>query len=396
MELFRQRGLRERLRSLDLLIFFPDPVTSATQFGEVVGASFFDFPLLELQSLRLVCLDAAQSWEEFLIYDGVFSRSLPKLKHLSLVQCWGGLTSWVVGLTSFHLEFREPWSIWSDEFLAFLEGSSGTLEVLSFDNIGFMDYGGEPLSLTNLKELKLKRVTDPANLFLHLALPTFGSLVTLRVRFSDGTATFSATNPSGVVLQVVESQGDVFSCCANGLALSWWTQISALDLDLHGSQEVSDSDVGDFYRSIPSLEIIEMRTGSHLHEMFRPLLPINRALHPSLKLVRLPVPRGVRDEFFAVLTTTTHARKVMGSSIWSIECICDESCEEVSNQWAVYCERSGFENPGIAKFMRDPGFLDRQRNILDDHSAETVSDPGASDSKVGHAPPCFMSSDTPI
>jgi len=391
VNLFGERELRERLQSLGLLIFFPDPVMSG--FNQVKGTDLFAHPLPELQSLRLVYLDAAQSWEEFLMHGDISSRSLPKLKHLSLVHCWGGLTEWVVGLTSFHLEFRDLWDIQSDEFITFLERNSGTLEVLSLDNIGFSDYSDGPVTLTNLKELRLKRITDPDDLFLHLTLPTFGSLVTLRVRFSNGIATFSATNASGAALRVIESQGDAFSCCTNGLALSWWAQISTLDLDLHGSREVSDSDVGDLYRSIPSLGTVEIRTVSHLREIFRPLLPIDRGLHPSLRLVRLPVPGGVRDEFFAVLATTSHGRKAMGCTTWSIECICDQSCEEISNQWVTCCERSGFDHPGIAKFMRDPGFLDRQREILDDHPAETVSIPEPDDSKVSDAPSYFMPSD---
>lgn len=47
----------------------------------------------------------------------------------------------------------------------------------------------------------------------------------------------------------------------------------------------------------------------------------------------------------------------MGCVMWSIECICSESFEEVSYQRANYCEKNGFDNPGIAKFMRDPGFF---------------------------------------
>ena len=393
VELFGQHRLPERLQSLDLLIFFPDPVTPAANLGGVMYTQFFTRRLKELHSLRLVCLDAAQLWEEFPIHDRIFSRSLPKLKHLSLVQCGGGLTSWVVGLTTFHLEFRDLWNFRSDKFLTFLEGNRGTLEVLSLDNIEFSDYSGRPVTLTYLKVLKLKRIADPVNLFLHLALPTFGSLARLRVRFSNDIATFSATNSTGAVLQVIENQGDVFSCCENGLALSWWTRISALDLDLHGSQEVLDSDIEDFYRSIPSLETMEIRTVSHLYGIFRPLLSINHALHPSLKLVRLPVPREARDDFFAVLATTSHGRKAMGCAIWSIECICDESCEEVSNQWAIYCKKNSFSNPWIVKFMRDPGFLDRQK-ILEGHPAETTSIPKASDSKASHVPSNFLPSDT--
>jgi len=394
VELFGELWGPERLQSLDLLIFFPDPVTPVINFGEVMDIHFSDLRLQGLRSLRLACLDAAQLLEEFPIHDGIFSRSLPELKHLSLVQCWGGLTSWVVGLTSFHLEFRDLWDIWSDEFLAFLGGNSETLEVLSLDNIGFSDYSGEPVTLTNLKKLELKRIADPVNLFLHLTLPAFGSLARLRVRFSNGVATFSATNTSGAVLQVVENQEDVFSCCSNGLALSWWTQISTLDLDLHGSQEVSDSDIEEFYRSIPSLETLEIRTVSHLYGIFRPLLSINRALHPSLKLARLPVPREARDDFFAVLATTSYGRKAMGCAIWSLECVCDESGEGVSNQWAIYCEKNGFGDPGIVKFMRDPGFLDRQRKIFEGYPMETVSILEAGGSKASHVSPHLMPSDT--
>ena len=80
------------------------------------------------------------------------------------------------------------------------------------------------------------------------------------MRFSSGMATFSATNNSGVVLQVVESQEDDFFYCTNGLAFYWWTQISTLDLDLRGSQEAPRLDFEDLYHNIPSLETMEIRT----------------------------------------------------------------------------------------------------------------------------------------
>jgi hypothetical protein len=396
-ELFGYGGPRERLRSLDLLLFFPDPITSSTPgFGEVEYIDFFRRPLLELESLRLICLDATQSCEEFFIHDGIFSQSLPKLKRLSLVHCWGGLTGWIVGLTSFHLEFRQFWDIKSGEFVAFLENNRGTLEVLSLDNIEFSDWGGEPVDLTSLKELKLKRITDPANLFPHFKLPKFEGLTTLRVRFSDGVATFSATNISGAVLQVVESQEEVFSCCTNGLAFSWWMQISTLDLDLHGSRGVSDLDVEDFYHSIPSLETMEIRTVSHLREIFYPLLLAERVLNPSLKLLRLPVPREVQDDVFTALTTISHGRKAVGCAIWSIECICDESREEVSNQWAIYCERNDFDDSGIVKFVRDPGFLGRQRKVSERHPAGTIPVSEVTISKASYAPSYFTLSDTAV
>ena len=396
-ELFGYGGPRKRLQSLDLLLFFPNPITSSTPgFGEVKDINFFHHPLPELESLRLVCLDATQSCEEFFIHDDIFSKSLPKLKRLSLVHCWGGLTGWIVGLTSFHLEFRYSWDIQSGEFVAFLESNHGTLETLSLDNIEFSDWSGEPVNLANLKELKLKRITDPANLFPHFLLSRFEDLTTLRVRFSDGVATFSATNASGAVLQVVESQEDVFSCCANGLALSWWTQISTLDLDLHGSREVSDLDIEDFYHSIPSLETMEIRTVSHLREIFHPLILAKRVLHPSLKLLRLPVPREVQDAVFTALTTISHERKAVGCTMWSIECICDGSCEESSNQWAIYCKRNDFDDPGIVKFVKDPGFLGRQRKVSVRHPTGTVPVSEVNISKASCAPSYFTLSDTAV
>ncbi|KAF9650054.1 hypothetical protein BDM02DRAFT_1531878 [Thelephora ganbajun] len=328
-ELFGGCGPRGRLRSLDLL-FFSDLTT--TGFDELEQNSFFNGPLPELESLRLVCLDTAQAREEFIIHDGIFPGSLPKLKRLSLVHCWGGLISWVVGLTSFHLEFRHSREIQSVEFAAFLKNSNGTLEVLSLDNIGFSGSYGEPATLANLKGLKLKRVADPSGLFQHVTLPTFKNLTTLRVRFSDGIATFSATDDSGVVLQVIESQEDTFSYCTNGLAFYGWTQVSTLDLDLHGSRDVSASDVENLYHSIPSLDIMEIRTVSNLRNILLRLLPTKHVLHPSLKLLQLQVPRGAREEVFAALTTVTYRRKAMGCVLWDIECICDESCGKVSNQ----------------------------------------------------------------
>ena len=388
-------GPRERLRSLDLLIFFPDPMTpSLERFDEVKGTRFFSRPLLELQSLRLVCLDVDRSWEVFSIYDDIFSRSLPKLKHLSLVHCWGGLTGWVTGLTSFHLEFRNLWEVRSAAFVTFLERNCGTLEVLSLENIEFGDYRGSPVTLTNLKKLELKRVSHHANASLHFTLPSFESLTALRVRFSDGMAIFSATNTSGAVLRVVESQRDVYSCRTDGLATSWWTQISTLDLDFHGSQGVLDYDIEELYCSIPSLETLEIHTVSRLQGIFRPFLPIKHVLHPSLKLLRLPVPREAQDEVFAVLTTISSGRKALGCVTWSIEYICSESCEEVSNQWAIYCEKNGFDNPGIAKFMMDPGFLDPQRATYEGQSAGAISVPEASTLKASQVPSYHIPSDT--
>jgi hypothetical protein len=304
------------------------------------------------------------------------------------------LTSWVTGLTSFHLEkSRYFGDIRGAEFVAFLKGSQGTLEVLSLGDIEFNEWNGEPVALTNLKELKLGGIMEPLTLFLHFTLPTFDSLTTLRVRYSDGVATFSATNTSGAVLQVIESEEDVFSCCVNGLASSWWTQISTLDLDLHGSQEVSDLDLEDLYRSIPSLDTMEIRTISCLHGIFRPLIPIKRVLHPSLKLVRLPVPQEGLDDFFAILTTTSHGRKVMGCVMWGIECSCEDR-EEVSNRWAAYCEKNGFDNPEIAKFMRDPGFLDRGGKNFEGQSTGTVSVPQAGILEASDTPSCFTPPDT--
>jgi hypothetical protein len=395
--LFGEYEPRKRLRSLDLLLFFPNKITSsAPELDEIQYTKFFSRPLPELESLRLVCLDAAQSCEEFFIHDDIFSRSLPKLKHLSFVHCWGGLTDWIVGLTSFHLEFRDFWDIQSEAFVAFLEGNRGSLEVLSLDNIEFGNWDSEPVNLTNLKELKLKRITDPTNLFLHLTLPTLEDFTTLRVRFSNGVATFSAMNASGAALRVVESQEDVFSCCANGLASSWWTQISTLDLDLHGSREVSGSDVEDLYRSIPSLETMEIRTASHLHEIFLPLLPTRRVLHSSLKLLRLAVTREAQDKAFAMLTTITHGRKAMGCVTWGIECVCDESCGEISDQWEIHCEKNGFDDPGIVKFTRDPGFLDRQRKISEGQPTGVVSVSEAGILKASCAPSNFTLSDTTV
>ena len=392
-ELFGQHGPRERLRSLDLLIFFSD-LTEAGSI-EPEDATFFNRPLPELQTLRLVCLDAAQSNEEIFIGDNVFSRELPKLQHLSLVHCWSGLTSWVVGLTSFHLEFRHSRYISSTEFLAFLVHNSRTLEVLSLDNIvtSSGDAGNKSVTLANLKELKLKRIADPVGLFTHFALPMFENLNTLRVRFSDGMATFSATNDSGAILQVIESEEDPPSCYTGGLASHQWTQISTLDLDLDGLQESSGFDVGDLYRSIPSLEAMEIRTASHLREIFLPLLPTEQVLHPSLKLLRLPVSREAQGEVFSALTTITYGRKAMGCVIWDVECICDENCEENSSQWAIHCEKNGFSNPEIVKFTTDPEYLDRRRKISEGRPARTLPLPADSISEASCALSYSMPSD---
>jgi len=394
-ELFGEDRPRERLRSLDLLICSSGPVVTAG-LDELKRVNFFNRPLPELETLRLAYLDSAQLRGEFTIYDGMFSGSLPKLRHLSLVHCWSGLTSWVVGLTSFHLEFRDLSDIQSAEFIAFLKNNRGTLEVLSLDNVGFSDFDGEPVTMANLRELKLKRIADPFSLFLHLTLPTFENLTTLRVRFSGDIATFSATNDSGAVLQVAESEEDVFSCCTNGLAFYRWTQISTLDLDHHGLPEAPGLDFEDLYRSIPSLGTLEIRTVSHLREIFLPLLPTKHVLHPSLKLLRISVPREVQDEVFAVLTTVTYGRKAMGCTLWEIECICDEEYEEVSDQWAIYCGNNGFGNPEIAKFTMDPGFLVRQRKVPEGQPARTVPVPESSVSKASYAPSYSTPLDTRV
>ena len=393
-ELFGQHGPRERLRSLDLLIFFSD-LTEAGSI-EPEDATFFNRPLPELQTLRLVCLDAAQSNEDIFIGDNVFSRELPKLQHLSLIHCWSRLTSWVVGLTSFHLEFRHSRYISSTELINFLEHNSRTLEVLSLDNIVTTsgDASDKSVTLANLRELKLKRIADPVGLFTHFVLPMFENLTRLRVRFSDGMATFSAINDSGAILQVIESEEDPPSCYTGGLASHQWTQISTLDLDLDGLQESSGFDVGDLYRSIPSLEAMEIRAASHLREIFLPLLPTEQVLHPSLKLLRLPVSREVQGEVFSALTTITYGRKAMGCVIWDVECICDENCEENSSQWAIHCEKNGFSNPEIVKFTTDPEYLDRRRKISKGQPPRTVSLPAASISEASHALSHSTSSDT--
>lgn len=380
-ELFGKHGSRERLRSLDLLIFFSDLVET---WPEPEPAGLLSHPLPELETLRLVYLDVSQSCEEFIIHDDVFSRELPKLRRLSLVHCWGGLTKWVIGLTSFHLEFRHSWDIPSAGFIAFLERNHQTLESLSLDNIGTSDGDVGPVTLTKLKELKLRRIDDP-DLFSHFTLPTFESLTTLRVRHSNDTTTFSATNDSGAVLQVIESRGDPCSWYTNGLASHWWTQISTLDLDIDGSQDESGFDVEDLYRSIPSLETMELRTMFHLREIFLPLLPTKQVLHPSLKLLRLPVPREVQGDVFDALTTVTHGRKAMGCVVWDVECICDENCKQVSDRWAIHCQKSGFGNPEIVKFTTGPESLDRRSGVSEGQLVGTVSVPGARTSEASCA-----------
>ena len=392
--LFGQHGLRERLRSLDLLIFFSD-LTEA-RFDELECVSFFNCPLPELQTLRLVCLDAAQSHEEFIVHDNIFSRELPKLQHLSLVHCWGGLTNWVIGLTSFHLEFRHLWDIPSAEFIAFLEHNHQTLEVLSLDNIGTSDSEERSVTLTNLKELKLKRIADPVGLFSHFTLPMFENLITLRVRSSDGVTTFSATNDSGALLQVIESREDFFSWCTNSIASHWWAQISTLDLDLDGFRGQWGSGIEDLYCSIPSLERMEIRATSHLREIFLPLLPTKQVLHHSLRLLRLLVPQEVQDKVFATLTTVTCGRKAMGCVAWDVECVCYENSKEVSDQWAIHCEKAGFDNPEIAKFTTDPEFLDRQRKVSGDRPMNTVSLPEAIISKASYVLSYSTPSDTQL
>lgn len=384
-ELFGQYGSRERLRSLDLLIFFSDLADARSV--ELEDISFFSRSLPELQTLRLVCLDAAQSDEEFLVGDDIFSRELPRLQHLSLVHCWGGLTSWVIGLTSFHLEFRHSCYISSADFIAFLAHNSQTLEVLSLDNIVTTsgDAGNESVTLTNLRELKLKRITDPVGLLSHLVPPMFENLATLRVRLSDGMTTFSATSDTGAVLQVIESEEDSFSWCTYGLASYQWAQISSLDLDLDGLQESLRLDVEDLYRSIPSLETMEIRTVFHLREIFLPFLPTKQVLHPSLKLLRLPVSREVQDEVFSGLTTITYGRKAMGCVMWDVECICDEGCEEISDQWAIHCEKNGFSNPEIVKFTTDPEYLGRQKKVSKGQPTRSVSLPKANISEASRA-----------
>lgn len=390
-ELFGQRGVRERLQSLDLLIFFSDMAEGG--FEELEHVAFFNCPLPELQTFRLACLDAAQSREEFIIHDLVFSRDLPKLQDLSLVHCWGGLTSWVTGLTSFHLEFRHSWDIPSADFIDFLEHNRQTLEILSLENVGTSDPDQGCVTLTNLRELKLKRIADPLGLVSHFALPTFRGLTTLRVRSSDGTATFSATNDTGVVLQVIESQEDLFSCCTNHFALHWWTQISTLDLDLDGLEELTGSDVEELYHGIPSLERMEIRGVSHTREIFRPLLPTKQVLHPSLRLLRLQVPLEIREEVFTVLTTVTYGRKAVGCVVWDVECICDENYGDFSDRWVAHCRKSYFCNPEIVKFRTDPKFLGHKRNVSEDLSVRTVSLPGASIPKASDVFPCSTSSD---
>ena len=389
-ELFGKHGPRERLRSLDLLVFFSDLVET---WYELEDVSFFNHPLPELETLRLVCLDVAQWREEFTIHEDIFAGELPKLKHLSLAHCWGGLTEWVVGLTSFHLEFEHSPDIPSTDLTAFLERNRQTLESLSFDNIGTSGNDVESVTLTKLKELKLKRIADPLNLFSHFNLPTLEGLSTLRARFSDDTATFSATNDSGAVLQVIESQEDLFSCYTNGLASHWWTQILTLDLDFGGSQDESGFDVEGLYSSIPSLEMMELRTVSHVREIFLPLLPTKQIHHPSLKLLRLPVPWEVQDDVFTALTTVTYGRKATGCVVWDVECICDDNCEEVSDQWAIHCEKSGFCNPEIAKFTTDPEYFVRQTKASEGQLVRTVSVPEASISKASCALSHFVPSD---
>ena len=159
---------------------------------------------------------------------------------------------------------------------------------------------------------------------------------------------------------------------------------------------MSGSDVEDLYRSIPSLETMEIRTASHLHEIFLPLLPTRRVLHSSLRFLRLSVTREAQDKAFAMLTTITHGRKAMGCVTWSIECVCDESCEEISDQWAIHCERNGFDDPGIVEFTKDPGFLDRQRKISEGQPTGVVSVPEAGILKASCAPSNFTLSDTAV
>lgn len=392
-ELFGQHGVRGRLQSLDLLVFFSDMAEGG--FEELEHVGFFTCPLPELQTFRLVCLDAAQSREEFIIHDKIFSRELPKLQNLSLVHCWGGLTSWVTGLTSFHLEFRHSWDVPSAEFLDFLEHNRQTLEVLSLDNIGTSDPDRGCVALTNLKELKLKRIADPLSLFSHFTLPTFKSLTTLRVRSSNGTATFSATNDAGVVLQVVENQEDLFSCCTDHLLLHWWTRISTLDLDLDGLEELTGSDVEELYQGIPSLETMVIRGVSHIRKIFRPLLPTKGVLHPSLRLLRLQVPLEIREEIFAALTTVTYGRKAVGCVVWDVECICNENCEDASDQWVAHCEKNYFCNPEIVKFTTDPEFLGHKRKNSEDLSVRTMPLPGASISKASDVFSGSTTSDMP-
>ena len=390
-ELFGQHGVRGRLQSLDLLIFFSEMAEGG--FEELEHVGFFTLPLPELQTFRLVCLDAAQSREEFIIHDKVFSRELPKLQNLSLVHCWGGLTSWITGLTSFHLEFRHSWDVPSAEFIDFLEHNRQTLEVLSLDNVGASDPDQGYVTLANLKELKLRRIADPLSLFSHFALPKFKNLTTLRVRSSNGTATFSATNDAGVVLQVIENQEDLFSCCTDRFSLHWWTQIATLDLDLDGLEELTGSDVEELYHGIPSLETMEIRGVLHTRKIFRPLLPTKEVLHPSLRLLRLRAPLEIREEVFAALTTVTYGRKAVGCVVWDVEFICNENCEDVSDQWTVHCEKSYFCNPEIVKFRTDPGFLGRERNFSEDLSVRTLPLPGASILKASGVFPCSTASD---
>ena len=118
-----------------------------------------------------------------------------------------------------------------------------TLEFFPLGSVGTSDPDQGCVTLTNLRKLKLKRIADPLNLVLYFALPTFRGLTTLRVRPSDGTAIFFATNDAGVVLRVIENQEDLFFCYTNHFALHWWTEILTLDLDLDGLEELAGSDV---------------------------------------------------------------------------------------------------------------------------------------------------------
>ena len=139
---------------------------------------------------------------------------------------------------------------------------------------------------------------------------------------------------------------------------------------------------------------MEIRTVFHLREIFLPFLPTKQVLHPSLKLLRLPVTREVQDEVFSGLTTITYGRKAMGCVMWDVECICDEGCEEISDQWAIHCEKNGFSNPEIVKFTTDPEYLGRQRKVSKGQPTRSVSLPKANISEASRALSYSTLSDT--
>jgi len=83
----------------------------------------------------------------------------------------------------------------------------------------------------------------------------------------------------------------------------------------------------------------------------------------------------------------------MGCVMWDVECICDESCEEISDQWAIHCEKNGFSNPEIVKFTTDPKYLGRQRKAFKGQPAGSISLPEAKISEASHALSYSTSSD---